>query len=64
MIGPERVLFSVDYPHEEMASGARWFDELVIPGESKVKIGRGNANNLLKLGLTQYPASSAAGFGS
>jgi gamma-resorcylate decarboxylase len=64
VIGADRVLFSVDYPYEEMGSGARWFDELVIPRELKVKVGRGNANSLLNLGLPRHAASSAAGSGS
>jgi 2,3-dihydroxybenzoate decarboxylase len=63
-IGDDRVLFSVDYPYEQMTSASQWFDELLIANELKLKIGRENANNLLKLGLSAAPASSAAGFGS
>jgi 2,3-dihydroxybenzoate decarboxylase len=63
-IGDDRVLFSVDYPYEQMTSAGRWFDELLVAKELKVKIGRENANTLLKLGLGECSVSSAAGFGS
>jgi gamma-resorcylate decarboxylase len=63
-IGDDRILFSVDYPYEQMAEAARWFDELLVANELKERIGRENANTLLKLGFGASPASSAAGFGS
>ena len=60
-IGEDRVLFSVDYPYEHMSSASRWFDEVLIPGRVKSKIGRDNTNELLKLGLTNYSVQDAAG---
>jgi 2,3-dihydroxybenzoate decarboxylase len=63
-IGDDRVMFSVDYPYEQMTSAARWFDELLIAKEVKVRVGRDNAMTLLKLGLGASSASSAVGFGS
>jgi gamma-resorcylate decarboxylase len=63
-IGDDRVLFSVDYPYEQMKSAAHWFDELLIANELKVKIGRDNANTLLQLGLSAFTVSSGLGFGS
>lgn len=63
-IGDDRVLFSVDYPYEEMSAAARWFDELLIPKALKVKLARENANGLFKLTLPAYSAQAAAGFGS
>ena len=63
-IGDDRVLFSVDYPYEQMTSAARWFDELLLAKELKARVGRENANTLLKLGLAASSRNSAAGFGS
>jgi gamma-resorcylate decarboxylase len=63
-IGDDRVLFSVDYPYEQMTAAGRWFDELLVSKDLKVKVGRENANALLKLGLSASGASSAVGFGS
>jgi gamma-resorcylate decarboxylase len=62
--GDDRVLFSVDYPYEQMTAAGRWFDELLIANDLKAKIGRENANALLKRGLATAPATSAVGFGS
>jgi 2,3-dihydroxybenzoate decarboxylase len=63
-IGDDRVLFSVDYPYEQMTSAARWFDELLVAREVKARVGRENAMTLLKLGVSASSASSAVGFGS
>jgi predicted TIM-barrel fold metal-dependent hydrolase len=48
-IGVDRVLFSVDYPFEECADAASWFDACDIPESERVKIGRGNAARLFNL---------------
>jgi len=63
-MGEDRVLFSVDYSYEQMSSAARWFDEALIPGRLKLKIGRDNTNALLRLGLPRYSVQDASGFGS
>lgn len=63
-IGQERILFSVDYPYEQMDVAARWFDELRIPRELKQQVGRDNARKLLGLNLAPAPSTTAAGFGS
>jgi predicted TIM-barrel fold metal-dependent hydrolase len=63
-IGVERVLFSVDYPYEQMDSAARWFDDMVLGREDKYNIGRGNAASLLKLDLPQVAHAAALGFAS
>lgn len=63
-VGDDRVLFSVDYPYEQMTAAGRWFDELLVPNDLKMKIGRENANSLLKLGFSASSANSAVGFGS
>ena len=63
-IGSDRILFSVDYPYEQMDAAGRWFDELQIPREVKEKIGRGNAQSLFKLKLESETNVLAAGFAS
>jgi 2,3-dihydroxybenzoate decarboxylase len=48
-VGADRVLFSVDYPFENMQEQTEWFDALPLnPGDLE-KIGRGNAIRLLAL---------------
>jgi 2,3-dihydroxybenzoate decarboxylase len=63
-IGVERVLFSVDYPYEQMDVAGRWFDDTVMPDADKVRIGRENANRLFSLGLKPMTPRTAVGFGS
>jgi 2,3-dihydroxybenzoate decarboxylase len=48
-IGVDRVLWSADYPFEDMGEAADWFDTLSLSKEDKIKIGRGNAVRLFKL---------------
>jgi gamma-resorcylate decarboxylase len=48
-LGPDRVLFSVDYPFEECADAAAWFDACEIPEADRLKIGRTNATQLFNL---------------
>jgi 2,3-dihydroxybenzoate decarboxylase len=48
-MGVDRVLFSVDYPFEEVADGARWFDNAEISEADRLKIGRTNAAMLFKI---------------
>ena len=63
-VGPDRVLFSVDYPYEQMDTGARWFDDMRFDEELKIAIGRENANRLFRLGLAPLTKANAAGFAS
>jgi 2,3-dihydroxybenzoate decarboxylase len=49
VLGSDRVLFSVDYPFEEVADGASWFDHADIPEADRLKIGRTNAQRLFRL---------------
>jgi gamma-resorcylate decarboxylase len=63
-VGEDRVLFSVDYPYEQMPAAARWFDEAQFSNELKLKVGRENANRLFDLGLKPISASATAAFGS
>jgi gamma-resorcylate decarboxylase len=61
-IGEDRVLFSVDYPYEQMSSAARWFDDAQFSNALKQKVGRENANRLFGLKLKPISTSVAAGF--
>jgi 2,3-dihydroxybenzoate decarboxylase len=48
-LGVNRVLFSVDYPFEECADAASWFDASEISDSEREKIGRTNAAQLFRL---------------
>lgn len=48
-MGPDRLLFSVDYPYETMEEQAGWFDSLPISETDRRKIARTNAMRLLGL---------------
>jgi 2,3-dihydroxybenzoate decarboxylase len=48
-LGVDRVLFSVDYPFEECADAASWFDTCDIGVEARQKVGRTNAAQLFGL---------------
>jgi predicted TIM-barrel fold metal-dependent hydrolase len=50
-MGPERVIFSVDWPFEAVDEGAAWFDSAQIGEAERLKIGRTNAIKLFKLKL-------------
>lgn len=69
-IGAERMLFSVDYPFEQMDAGGRWFDDMRLFDDKraessvKLKVGRENANRLFKLGLPPMSLEAASGFAS
>ncbi|WP_428395809.1 amidohydrolase family protein [Lichenicoccus sp.] len=63
-IGADRMMFSVDYPYEQMDMGGRWFDDMRLEEALKLQIGRENANKLFKLGLAPLSRAAAAGFGS
>lgn len=48
-IGVDRVLFSTDWPFENVDHAANWFDIAGISENDRWKIGRGNAERLFKL---------------
>lgn len=56
----ERVMFSVDYPFEQINAAGCWFDELSLDFETKLRVGRENARELLLLDLEPLPASNAS----
>ncbi len=49
-LGADRVLFAVDYPFEDHAQAASWFDSAEIAEADRRKIGRDNATTLFGLG--------------
>jgi gamma-resorcylate decarboxylase len=49
-LGADRVLFAVDYPFEDHAQAASWFDTAEIAEGDRRKIGRDNATALFGLG--------------
>ena len=48
-VGVDRVLFSVDYPFEETADAAEWFDSAPLSERDRLRIGCENATRLFKL---------------
>ena len=48
-IGADRILFSTDWPFENVDHASRWFDHASISEADRVKIGRRNAMSLFKL---------------
>ena len=48
-VGPDRVMFSIDYPFEDIGQSAEWFESLEISDADKAKIGRDNAKALLRV---------------
>jgi predicted TIM-barrel fold metal-dependent hydrolase len=56
-LGPERIIFGVEYPYETIDNACGWWDgdaeEINLGGkEAYMKVGRENAKKLLKLGST------------
>ena len=49
-IGADRILFSTDWPFENIDHAADWFDSASISEADRQKIGRTNAMHLFKLG--------------
>lgn len=50
-IGADRILFSTDWPFENVDHAAKWFDSAAISEADRVKIGRTNAARLFKLNI-------------
>ena len=49
-VGADRILFSTDWPFENIDHAADWFDVASISEADRLKIGRTNARKLFKLG--------------
>lgn len=56
-IGVDRLLFSTDWPFEDISDAAVWFDAAPISEPDRLKIGRTNALRLFK--LSQHAAAAA-----
>ena len=50
-IGSDRILFSADWPFENIDHAADWFDSAAISENDRLKIGRTNADRLFGLNL-------------
>ena len=48
-IGSDRIMFSTDWPFENIDHAANWFDSASISESDRTKIGRTNATRLFKL---------------
>ena len=48
-VGADRVLYSVDYPYEDVAEAANWFDQVPISEPDRFKIAHINARKLFHL---------------
>jgi 2,3-dihydroxybenzoate decarboxylase len=48
-VGVDRILFSVDYPFEELSDAVEWFEGAGVSEADRLKIGRANAEGLFKL---------------
>jgi predicted TIM-barrel fold metal-dependent hydrolase len=48
-VGIDRMLFSIDYPYEDMLEIAQWFDGLETDNTTRAKIAYGNAKMLLRI---------------
>jgi|HubBroStandDraft_6_1064221.scaffolds.fasta_scaffold127483_3 predicted TIM-barrel fold metal-dependent hydrolase len=48
-VGPDHILYSVDYPFEDMGIATEWFDHAAIGEADRFKIGRSNASALFHL---------------
>jgi 2,3-dihydroxybenzoate decarboxylase len=51
-VGSDRILFSIDYPFQDIGKAAIWLDNASISERDRIKIGALNAINLLKLPQT------------
>jgi 2,3-dihydroxybenzoate decarboxylase len=49
-MGADRIMFSTDWPFENIDHAAIWFDACPISENDRLKIGRTNARRLFKLG--------------
>ncbi len=48
-VGADRVLYSVDYPYEDVVEAREWFDQASISEFDRSKIARANAKQLFRL---------------
>ena len=48
-VGADRIMYSVDYPYDDMAEASEWFDHAPISEPDRLKIASGNARKLFRL---------------
>lgn len=48
-VGDEAVMFSTDYPYEDIQLAADWIENAAISEAQRIKVGRGNAKRVLRL---------------
>ena len=48
-VGADHILYSVDYPYEDIVQAAEWFDYAAISDSDRTKIARSNAQRLFRL---------------
>jgi 2,3-dihydroxybenzoate decarboxylase len=58
-LGSDRILFSTDWPFENVDHAATWFDGASISEADRLKIGRTNARKLFKLDGAATPSATA-----
>ena len=56
-LGPERILFAVDYPFEEVSEATDWFDAAPIEEDARRLIGRDNAMRVFGLTAADMTAT-------
>jgi 2,3-dihydroxybenzoate decarboxylase len=59
-VGADHILYSVDYPFEDMAIAADWFDHAAISEPDRVKIGSSNARRVPSLVGGENPEQGGA----
>ena len=48
-VGAGRILYSVDYPYEDVVEAREWFDQASISESDRTRIARTNAQKLFRL---------------
>jgi predicted TIM-barrel fold metal-dependent hydrolase len=48
-VGADRILYSVDYPYEDVVEAKEWFDQVAISDSDRMKIARTHAQKLFRL---------------
>jgi predicted TIM-barrel fold metal-dependent hydrolase len=48
-VGADRILYSVDYPYEDVVEAGEWFDHAAISESDRTKISHANARKLMRL---------------
>lgn len=49
VVGADRIMFSADWPFEDLQDASEWFDNVPIAETDRIKIGNGNAKALFGL---------------